>query len=266
MAAQYGIPTHGPQQSCFGLPCPTARAQSTKHNQQQRWPTTERTNNPLPTHTHTHTHAHTHTHTHTHTHMLRIARQEQSKEKRREKLLRNCRAVPDILQSGKEDTAQVQSFFVLWFTRLTLPQTSMNPRSSSCSILPRPYKPKIICAGWFRPTTQNQHTGPDTHGRSGISRSLALGGGLGTVSSVAGLVAGPSRHSGPAASGRCRGRCMTERGRIATQPNPSAQAACTSPSPGGIPYNCRAADIPIVPEPSWFAPKKRGTEADGKCP
>ena len=46
---------------------------------------------------------HTATHTHTHTHTLRIAKQEQSKEKRLEEVLRSCRAVLDVFRSvGKQ--------------------------------------------------------------------------------------------------------------------------------------------------------------------
>ena len=66
-------------------------------------------------HAHTHTHTPTPTPTHAQTHActqtLRTAIQEQSKEKRLEKLLRNCRAVLDVFRSGKESTTQVQMFF-----------------------------------------------------------------------------------------------------------------------------------------------------------
>ena len=53
---------------------------------------------------HCYTHAQTHTHTHTHTHTLRTAKQEQSKEKRFEKVLRDCSAILHVFRSVDQST------------------------------------------------------------------------------------------------------------------------------------------------------------------
>ena len=94
---------------------------------------------PKPTNTHTQTHTnrlkHTNTHKHTQTHTMRTARQEQSKEKRLQKLLSNCRAVLDVFRFVGEcamcSTGQPRQFVPCTLTcphlSAALPTTSINP-------------------------------------------------------------------------------------------------------------------------------------------
>ena len=95
----------------------------------------------------------------TDTHMMRTARQEQSKEKQLEKLLRNSRAVLDVFRSGKESALQERMSF-LWFELFdALPAlvTFINPWRILCSKLPGHARwGGIYCVGCNHPTTQTQ--------------------------------------------------------------------------------------------------------------
>jgi hypothetical protein len=90
----------------------------------------------------------THTQIHTHTHTMRTTRQEQSKEKRLEKLLRNCRAVRDVFRSVCESamcsTGHLRQFVPCTLTgphlSAALPTASINPWRSSCPIAVYPCK------------------------------------------------------------------------------------------------------------------------------
>ena len=102
---------------------------------------------------------------------MRTARQEQSKEKRLEKLLRNSRAVLDVFRSGKESALQERMSFPWFelFDALPALATSIDPWRSLCSKSPRHAGcGGIHCVGCNHPTT---HTHKEIYHRSARCRS-----------------------------------------------------------------------------------------------